>query len=462
MQIHFYDLLVAGKTPAEGQVVRFHSTLYNATSATVERRLAVRLREDVAVPHLDIDLNPLSVLSLNSGLAETEFSRAVSPLFSAQNTLHIGVGNTTRLDAYVRHAIYRSLTPIPSFSTGATANYLDMETLFRALTLLRPEQLPPAFSGSIEGLAADIHATTWDWDWDWDNRACAIKGLLIAALKSAPKFVEQCVASSSIAALKSVMAMERGEVSDFSTVQPVFMAHQSMLSPSGFALLFPLGTDTNYPDIVFMADLSADLTALLDPSTQDLGSLVRSSVSDPRPLHRVSLNRYPFVAPLKVIRPEDARRLGVVGSEVRENMHRLRQANFLAARLRDEPLLHLPSLSADVDHRMWAGDYPHADQLLIKGLQDKDLPDWQAHLCDAQDRRVQDLATRVLARECPGALTAEQEKSWRRHVLNRLDLASPISLAAHLQALENAATEYPTAQGIEHLLRRAQGIAAQR
>ena len=240
------------------------------------------------------------------------------------------------------------------------------------------------------------------------------------------------------------------------------MTHQSIMSPGGFALLFPVGTDTNYPDIVFMADLSADLSSLLDPNTQDLGGLVRTSVNDPRPLHRVSLSRYPFVAPLKAIRPEDARRLGIVGSKVRENVHRLRQAGVLAARLRDEPLLQLPSLSADVDHRMWAGDYPHADQLLIKGLQDKELVDWQAHLCNAQDRRVQDLAARVLARECPEALSADQMKAWRRHVLNRLELASPNSLAAHLQALENAATEYPTAQGIEHLLRRAQGIAAQR
>ena len=285
---------------------------------------------------------------------------------------------------------------------------------------------------------------------------------MIAVLKKAPKFVEQCVANSSIAAIKNAMAMERGEVSDFSTVQPVFMTHQSIMSPGGFALLFPVGTDTNYPDIVFMADLSADLSSLLDPNTQDLGGLVRTSVNDPRPLHRVSLSRYPFVAPLKAIRPEDARRLGIVGSKVRENVHRLRQAGVLAARLRDEPLLQLPSLSADVDHRMWAGDYPHADQLLIKGLQDKELVDWQAHLCNAQDRRVQDLAARVLARECPEALSADQMKAWRRHVLNRLELASPNSLAAHLQALENAATEYPTAQGIEHLLRRAQGIAAQR
>lgn len=462
MQIHFYDLLVAGKTPAEGQVVRFHSMLYSGTGMPVERRLAVRLREDVAVPLQDIDLNPLSTLSLSSGLDETEFSRAVSPLFGTRNTLHIGIGNTSKLDAYVRHAIYRSLTPTLSFNTGVTANYLDLDTLLRALSLLRPDKLPSGFTGLLARLSTDIHAATWEWDWDVDNRAGAVKELLIAVLKKAPKFVEQCVANSSIAAIKNAMAMERGEVSDFSTVQPVFMTHQSIMSPGGFALLFPVGTDTNYPDIVFMADLSADLSSLLDPNTQDLGGLVRTSVIDPRPLHRVSLSRYPFVAPLKAIRPEDARRLGIVGSKVRENVHRLRQAGVLAARLRDEPLLQLPSLSADVDHRMWAGDYPHADQLLIKDLQDMELADWQAHFSNAQDRRVQDLAARVLARECPEALSADQMKAWRRHVLNRLELASPNSLAAHLQALENAATEYPTAQGIEHLLRRAQGIAAQR
>ncbi len=462
MQIHFYDLLVAGKSPAEGQVVRFHSILFKATGAPVERRLAMRLREDVQVPAHDIDLNPLSLLEFSTGLEETQFSREVAPLFAAKDTIHIGLGNTTKLDAYVRHAIYRSLTPISSFTNGVTANFLDLETLLRALTLLRPDQVPHGFTGSAKRLDAEIQAATWEWDWDLDNRACGLKALLVAAFKSAPKFVEQCVATSSIAAIKAAMAMEGGEVSDFSSVQPVIMVHPSILSPGGFALLFPVGTDTNYPDIVFMADLTADLSALLDPNTRDLGSLVRTGANDARPLHRVSLSRYPFAAPLKAIRPDDARRLGVVGSKVRENVHRLRQASFLAAKLRDEPLLKLPSLSADVDHRMWAGDYPHADQQLLKSLQDKELPDWLSHLSNAQDRRILDLATRVLARECPHALSSEQLKSWRRHVMTRLDLASPNSLDAHLQALENAASEYPTAQGIEHLLRRAKGFAAQR
>lgn len=142
MQIHFYDLLVAGKSPAEGQVVRFHSILFKATGAPVERRLAMRLREDVQVPAHDIDLNPLSLLEFSTGLEETQFSREVAPLFAAKDTIHIGLGNTTKLDAYVRHAIYRSLTPISSFTNGVTANFLDLETLLRALTLLRPDQVP--------------------------------------------------------------------------------------------------------------------------------------------------------------------------------------------------------------------------------------------------------------------------------------------------------------------------------
>jgi exodeoxyribonuclease I len=460
MRIHFYDLLTAGRSPAEGQVVRFHSALYGADEECQERLLSVRLRDDVGVPIKGIENSPLSMLNLGGGIDETQFARAVAPLFELPACLHVGVGTTTKLDPYVRHAIYRSLIPNRCITHNPNSHHLDLDTLYRAMILLRPDDLPKQIRGKASMLDQDFNAMMWDADWDQDNRALWVRDLLSAAQQSSPHLVEHAFSKSSIAAIKSSLGMDQGEVSDLTVVRPAFFAHQSIMSRTGFALLFPLATDINFPDIAYMADLASDLSALVDDDNRSLESLVRKTPDDGLPIVRVSLSRMPFVAPLKNIRAEDACRLKINGDFLRANVQLLRNSPHLAARFRDEPILELPSLSADVDHRMWAGEFSQSDLQLMAKLQSQELADWLGLVQGAQDLRISELAVRVIAREQPILLDAEQLSAWKRHVKARVQLAAPSSVEAQLQALQNVFSDCPAAIGIEHLLKRLNGVAA--
>lgn len=461
MKMHFYDLLHVGKSPAEGQVLRFHSALFGGDNELTERNLAVRLRDDVAVPTKNIDTSPLALLNLNQGISEAEFARAASSLFDLHGTLHVGLSNTSKLDPYVRHSIYRSLMPTRCIGIDPGVHYLDLETLYRAIAILRPQDLPPGCSADPSKLDTYFHTVMWELDWEKDNRAIGVKNILLAAQASSPKLVEHAFSTSNVRSIKLALGMDDGEVSDLAAVKPCLVIHPSILSPKGFSLLLPLATDINYPDIAYMADLESDLSPIFGDEGASLESLVRKSKDDGRPLVRVSLSRLPFVAPLGVIRPEDSKRLRVDTSVVSANVRMLRGNLTLAARLRDEPILELTPLSADVDHRMFAGEFPPADLQFMREIHERDYEEWFPLLSKAQDLRVRELAIRLIAREAFTSLPPDLQSNWVQHVNARMKSASPSSLAVQLQALENIATDYPSAPGIAYLKKRLEGVAVQ-
>lgn len=458
MNLHFFDVLTAGKSPAEGQVLRFHAINYSDDETVSQRMLSVRIRDDVYVPAKDIDATPLALMELGQGISECEFSRAVAPVFESPDTLHIGIGTTSKLEPFVRHALYRNLIPA-RLSSSSGGRHLDLDTLFRAIAILRPQEMPEPFTADLSLLSRQFRSSMWDANWDLDNRAIRVKELLGAAQERSPKLIEHCIARSSSSAIKDALGLDAGEVSDLSSVVPSIVIHPSIITQSGYGLLYPLAIDVTYPDIAYMADLECDLSALVDDSDAGLESLLRKARGDGLPIVRVPLSRIPFVAPLGAIRPDDARRLKINLGFVKDNIARLRAATGLAARLRDEPILELSPQLADVDHRMWAGDFSRHDMEVMRALHEEGFDRWIDIAAGAHDLRVMDLAVRVLAREAPNLLPEGQREGWRAHVAARLNSTTPGSLAQELQAFQNASSEYPSAPGISFLLRRISGIA---
>lgn len=76
------------------------------------------------------------------------------------------------------------------------------------------------------------------------------------------------------------------------------MVHSSIGGQRSAVAAFPVAVDANYPDILFAADLEADLTELCDPTTVDLSVLVRTRPDDrSKPLVRISLSRLLLFSP---------------------------------------------------------------------------------------------------------------------------------------------------------------------
>ncbi|WP_057390208.1 hypothetical protein [Pseudomonas aeruginosa] len=450
--IHFYDTVTAGRSPTEGQVIRFDSAVYPARGSVDLSTTNIKLRDDV---YLDPDVvmnSDLALLAFDQGCSEVEWARRVFADFTRPNTLHIAFGSTTRHDPFIRASFYRNLLPYPCLGVPDTAHFLDLDVLLRAILLIRPGECPWDVETLTGGAAGLYQFLMWDAGLGTENRALRVKEVLSKISEASPKLLHHAVTVSSPSQIKALLGLDGGEVWDLRSVNPVVMVHPSLPDNRGAILAMPVAADVSYPDLICMVDLEADLSSLCSDSTESLQHLSRANKGDrSAPLFHISMSRIPFVAPLSAIRPDDAKRLGINVSAVKANIQRLTSAKHLVGRLRDEPVLQLNAQPADVDHRMWAGDFPSTDLDLMRQLHSSGFKSWQDLLLTGTDRRLRDLGNRMLGRYQPDALSPSDRGVWLRHVDQRVrgDFSGSFRLEQLMERAEDMCQQYPTAAGVQ-------------
>ncbi|HGN1512433.1 hypothetical protein [Pseudomonas sp.] len=449
--IHFYDTLTAGRSPSEGQVLRFDSALLPLDGEALCSTTNIRLRDDLFLDPVSLLDSELALLPLDEGCSELEWARSAFQIFSRPSTLHVGFGSSTRHDPYIRSTFYRNLLPHPCLGLPANSHFLDLDVLLRAIQLIRPDELPWPTAGLKGGINGLYNFLMWEAGLGPENRAFRVKELLGSILETSPKLANHALTVSSPAQIKSVMGMDAGEVWDLNSVKPVVMVHPSLPDKRGAILAVPVAADVSYPDLICMVDLECDLSELCSESTVNLQHLVRNNKGDrSAPLFHVSLNRIPFVAPISAIRPVDAKRLGIDISVVKQNIKLLSNSNHLVGRLREEPVLQLPPQPVDADFRQWAGEFPIEDLDLMRQLHAADFSAWPSLLIKGTDRRLRDLGGRMLGRYQVDALTAGEKGLWQQHLVQRVsgDSSPPFRLEPLLKHAEDMELQYPTAPGV--------------
>ncbi|SBW84275.1 exodeoxyribonuclease [Pseudomonas veronii 1YdBTEX2] len=406
--IHFYDAITAGKSAAEGQIVRYDSLMCEESQTPQVLEMMVGLRSDV---HVDLEAaanSELGSMDLLGGHSDLECATTAHGHFTRPNCLHIGLGNTSRLDPFIRSTFYRNLLPFPCVGLPGNSYYLDLETMLRAIYILRPDEYPWVDSPDPAKSHALHHFLMWGAKVSGDNRAVRLRDVLADTHASCPKLVGHALKHSSIQSIKTALGLELGEVSDLETATPVYLVHNSLQAPKGFLLGLPVGVDITYPDILYVADLESDLSQLCNPSVPSYQCFVRSPSNPNGPLVRVSLSRFPFCAPLSAIRPADASRLSIDIGLVKQRIAQLRSAIFLPSRLKELPVLQLASQPSDVFHRMWAGDFSLKDRALMNELHQAPVDEWLDLSVGASDGRFHELVVRLLCRIAPGLLSSDQ------------------------------------------------------
>lgn len=451
--IHFYDAITAGRSAAEGQIVRY-DTLVCSEVAPHTWELNVALRDDV---HVELEVaadSELAFLDLSSGLNECAWAKLAYEQFIQPEWLHVGLGSTVRVDPYIRFALYRNLLPYPCTGPGDAASFLDVETLARAVWLLRPSEYPWS-AGPSPTKGTELHRfLMWETKLTGENRAMRVQSLLGELYRSCPKLVDHAIKQTSIRSLKGVLGLDQGEVSDLDSATPSFITHPAIHGRRDFVIGLPVAVDINYPDMLFVADLESDLGLLCDPATETYHDLVRQAPSDlSKPLVRVPLGRYPFCAPLSVIRREDAARLEVSVATVKANIAMLRRTPFLAARLREQPLLDLPAQSSDIYHRMWAGNFSATDCALMGKMHSSPPERWLEIASQATDGRFLELAVRLLHRVAPDVLSPKHRQECIAYAQSKIsaDSEAPLWLEETLKCGDDGDVASGPLVGLAHL-----------
>ena len=176
-----------------------------------------------------------------------------------------------------------------------------------------------------------------------------------------------------------------------------------------------------------------------DPATFSpfLPMPVAEDVDERPPLKQVRLNRCPFVAPISVLRPEDARRLDIDPTLVEARRDTLLATPGLHAKIarvysRDEGDSGTAS-TPDVEERLYDGFTPDPDRNACEKLQRElraKAPWPNVRFADA---RLTELATRLKARIRPADLSTAERADWNRFVAARLTSEHPrrLTVAAY-------------------------------
>nr|WP_192963212.1 hypothetical protein [Pseudomonas fluorescens]CEK41990.1 hypothetical protein PQBR57_0037 [Pseudomonas fluorescens SBW25] len=416
LSIHFYDSQYIG-APAHGQLVSFDS-LRVSEGATDCSRLRIALRPDVAFMPQAIEQGDCFDMDLSDGVSEYEWSRKADELFRAPGTLHVGIGNTSTLDSFVRFALYRCLSTLPNTTIPAGVHYLDLLTVCRAINLLRPDAMPIPLAE--------------DWDeqrkrafickhFPRESRAVSVMDLAKALMGSCPKLMGHAMAHSSPAHISELCGLVDGQIESLSEMKPVFLCHESLLSDTKFGVYMALATDPQYKNIVYLIDLQCDLTELIADRGADVARFVRTApAQSDRPVVRVNLNRIPFASPLGVLDRTTAGRLRIDPGRVKRNAALLSDKTDLCLALMEVSGASGANLNGDPDFQLFGAEYLQPDMELLQRLHALAPSDWGSHISCAQDARITTLATRLIRRTSPALSSQGDIEDWLSHCSTRL------------------------------------------
>ncbi|BAW27053.1 hypothetical protein [Pseudomonas putida] len=414
--IHFYDAQYIG-TPALGQLVAFDSL---ACTASDVRRYStrIRLRQDVSFSPQAIEQLDCYDQDLGEGETEYEWSRKAQSLFESPATLHVGLGNTSSLDNYIRFAMYRCLSTLPNTELPPGAYYLDLLTVSRALSLLRPD--------------TDPHKLPSQWNerrrrnyvfCKYGNaaRAESVKEFAGSLSGANPGMFAHAIAHSSPRQIASLCGLVDGQVESLSILKPVFICHEQLMAPNQFGVFLALGTDPQYRNIVYMVDLQCDLSDLIEDAGESVSKFIRSEAGEShKPVVRVNLNRIPFVSPLGVVDRSTAARLGIDPSLIKSRVAQLQNLPELCLALLEVSGASGANLVADPDFQLYGAEYLEPDKALLRNLHQASPDEWGGLLIRAHDARITALGERLI-RRCKPALSSKSEmQAWVAHCASRL------------------------------------------
>lgn len=414
--IHFYDAQSIG-SPSHGQLVAFDSLLYTADKL-IRYHTNISLRPDVAFNPQAVEQSDLFDLDIDGGVTEYEWSRKAQVLFEKPRTLHVGLGNTSVVDHFIRFAMYRCLSTLPNTELPPGAHFLDLLTVCRAISVLRPESLPIPINSDWTEQRKRGYVMAQD---QAASRAENIMALVRKISVANPKILAHAMAYSSPGQIGVLCGLVEGRLESLSALRPVFICHEHLLTESKYGLFLALGTDPQYANIVYMIDLQADLAGLIDDDGASVTRFIRNDASQTdRPVIRVNLNRVPFVCPLNVVDAATAIRLDIDLAQVKQNVAMLQGRPELCLALMEVSGASEATMTGDADGQLFGAEYLEPDRALIETLHKTSHEDWRFLLTSAHDARITELGMRLIRRCSPALLGKGEANLWRAHCAARL------------------------------------------
>ncbi len=417
---YWYDLETSGAEPRWDRILQFAGlrTGPDLEPAGDEFVTYVQLPDDV-LPEPDAALvtGITPQRTRQEGLSEWRALARINALFSVPCTCVAGYNNLRFDDEFIRHGLYRNLMDPYAREWQDGNSRWDLMDLVRAAGALRPEGIewPRDDDGlPTHSLAALTEANGLEHGQAHDALSDVTATVALARLLKdrQPKLFAYFLKLRFKRQASDLLLPLGGRA----------LAHVSGKYPRrrcGFAPVAAVGRHPANGNSVIVADLGEDIEPLIEWDADQIREALFDADAPVRPpLKEIRLNRCPFIAPLSVVRPADAERLGYDADLVAERLRRLRRAG-VERKIEDVYRQERPLAAADVEAALYDGFLGDDDRHRCLSF-NRALAEGRWLDLDYDDPRLPELAKRVKARSFPERLTDAERAQWRGWVVAKL------------------------------------------
>lgn len=422
----WYDLETSGTDPASDRIMQFAGQRTDPDLRPLGEPLMAwaRLGPDV-LPQPDAclvtGLTPQWVQA--NGEDEWQVLRRAEREFLAQpNTCVAGYNNLRFDDEFLRYGLYRNLFDPYAREWQNGNSRWDLIDVARAACALRPEGVrwPEEDGAPVFRLERLCAANGIRHHQPHDARGDVAATIALARLlkDAQPKLWRYALANRRRDAARELLL-------------PLGMricAHVSGRFASARRCLAPVVSVAEHPAVaarLIVADLAQDVAPLIECDVAELrerlfapaDAAASAPPPDRPPLKVVVTNRCPFLAPIEVVRPDDARRLQLDMGAVRRRRDQLAATTGLAEKVaavyqRESPR----EAPADPEFALYDGFVDDDDRRRMARLQQALAAAGPWPIDEPRDPRLAALRLRLLARLRPDAASSADRADWERHV----------------------------------------------
>ncbi len=427
--LYWHDYETSGIDPQKDRPVQFAGIRTDNDFNIIDEPFVVygKLPADI-LPHPDscVITGITPQLLEQKGVCEAEFIRLIHEQIAQPNTCTLGYNSLRFDDEFTRNSLYRNFYDPYAREWQNGNSRWDLIDVVRAARALRPDgiQWPlndggrPSFR--LEQLSK-ANGISHEAAHDALSDVYATIGLAKLVKQAQPKLYQFLWRHR----VKSE-ALNLLQLGSFNPVVHVSGKYPTVTNC--LAIVLPVCKHPTNGNGVIVYDLSIDPEPMLSLSVEDIKNrLFIATENLPEgeariPLKTVHVNKCPVLAPVSVIRPDDARRLEIDLTICHAHIEKIKKAGGLSEKL-SAVFGGIADSEQDIDPDLAiyrGGFFSDADKQTMAKIRGLSPGQLAKAIFNFTDRRLPEMLFRYRARNYPETLNPDEIQKWRIFCIDRL------------------------------------------
>jgi exodeoxyribonuclease-1 len=426
---YWHDYETFGIDPQRDRAVQFAGLRTDADFNVIEDPLVIYCKpapDCLPQPDACLITGITPQLAEQKGVCEAEFIGQIHQQLAQPNTCTLGYNNLRFDDEVTRNCLYRNFYDPYAREWQNGNSRWDIIDVVRAARALRPEGIKwPVNEDGRPSLRLDqltiANGITHESAHDALSDVYATIGMAKLVRQAQPKLFQFLLQHRSKAKVLELL-----QLGSFKPV--VHISGKYTTVKNCLAIVLPLCKHPTNNNGIIVYDLSIDPEPLLTLSVDDIQQRLFTATDDlPEgvtriPLKTVHINKCPVLAPVSVIKPDDAQRLAIDLALCQLTIEKIKAAKGLAEKLAAVFSGHAYSeQDSDPDLAIYSGGFfSEADRQKMAKIRMMSPEQLAKSEFNFTDSRLPEMLFRYRARNYPETLSTDEQLRWNDFCNNRL------------------------------------------